>query len=427
MTKRTRTVLFIVSILLFLLLCPFFILYPQGYRIDFKSQEGGVRIVRVGGIFLKVYPKRADVYVDGNLKKRGDYLSGDVFFEGLYPRKYKIEVKKTGYYTWEKTLRVKEKEVTDAKNIILFPEQLKVESITTGVKQFWFAPDKKKVVLEEEEKNGWAIKLYDIDQKLKSILFEEKTVFPKGVDFVNIEFSPDSKEIYLEIGQREQGKYFKIELEKSSSKLIPTEEPKFPIEEALSYVKSNGNTYYLDKYGYVFLIDSSNKEIKVNETPFEIKQETEYQLNIFQNIIFIRENNTLYQYNSQLASFEKLFEPVKEIQLSPDQKRLAYRSDSEAWVLFLKENTSMPQRKAGDKVFLLRFSEPIKEFFWLDSDYLIFNVNGTIKIAEIDDRDKVQVFNIGIFNDSKMFFNQLDKKIYLLSEGVLYGSDVLIP
>ena len=68
MTKRTRTILFSICAILFLLIAPSVVLYSQGYRIDFESK----RIVQIGGFYFKVWPKNAQVLIDGKLEKKTD-------------------------------------------------------------------------------------------------------------------------------------------------------------------------------------------------------------------------------------------------------------------------------------------------------------------------------------------------------------------
>ena len=120
MTKKSRTILFIFCILLFLIIAPLTVYYSQGYRFDFT----GRKVTRTGGIFLQVLPKQADIYLNGTFEKKTDFLFGSALVDNLLPKKYKIEVKKEGYLAWEKTLEIKEKEVVESKSIILFPQNL---------------------------------------------------------------------------------------------------------------------------------------------------------------------------------------------------------------------------------------------------------------------------------------------------------------
>jgi len=415
MTRKTRTVLFLICLFLFLLIAPVTIFYSQGYRFDIDSKK----ITQTGGLFLKIEPKQVEIYINGELKKKTDFFFGSALIENLLPKKYKIEIKKEGYYPWEKNLEIKERQVTEVKNIVLFSENPTFNILTAGVKDFWFSPDEKKIILFEESEMGWALKLYDLEKNVKSQLTEERDFYSKGADLLNLEFSEDSNEIYLDIGMKEEEKYFTLKL----NKLPPTltkREIATSSENIIASQVFNEDSYYLDKSGYLF-----KNETRLTENPFPVKAETEYVLEIFQNFVFLRENQTLYQFNPDLKSFEKCFENINFLKISPDFKKIAYFSNSEIWILFLKEVVSQPIKKSGEKVFLVRLSEKINDVFWLNSDYLVFNTGNKIKIAEIDDRDRINMVDIAEFENPKIFFSQKQKKLYILSNGNLYTSEAL--
>ncbi|GAI08279.1 unnamed protein product, partial [marine sediment metagenome] len=289
------------------------------------------------------------------LKKKTDFFFGSALIENLLPNKYKIQIKKEGYYPWEKNLEIREKEVTEANNIVLIPENPNFSILIEDVKDFWFSLDERKIILFEDYEQGWGLKLFDLERNVKSHLIDEKDISRKKVELFDLEFSSDSKEIFLEVGVEKQLKYFTLEIDKSPPVLTESEEPSPPFENALTYKAVGQDIYYLNNLGHLF----KNGE-KLTEKLFPIKQETEYALEIFQDFVFLGEGQILYQFNPDLKSFEKFFEPIKDLKISPDYKKIVYFSNYEIWILFLKERVDQPQRKAGDKLFLIRLSEQIK-------------------------------------------------------------------
>jgi dipeptidyl aminopeptidase/acylaminoacyl peptidase len=430
-----------------------------GYRFDFENKK----LTQTGGFFLKAEPKQVEIYIEGKLAKKTDFFFGSALVENLLPKKYKIEVKKEGYLTWEKRLEIREKEVTEVKNLVLFPKNLNFDILIPHkkngeeIENFWFSPDGKKIILMETtppppEKEGWLLKLYDLEKKIKSHLISEREIYQNGADFLNLDFSEDSKEIYLKVAKKEKEKTFILKLDKLPPQLVEKEITP-PPENILASKKQFQDVYYLDKAGYVF-----KNGIKLNEIPFpvqwpnspkqdkmegEVKSqqpETKYTLKIFQDFLFLIEENlpftsqkqdsvakgkNLYLFSPDSKSFEKFFEKVKDLKISPDNKKLAFFSDSEIWILFLKEEGA---KKAGEKLFLVRLSEKIDDLFWLNSDYLIFNSGDNLKIVEIDDRDRIQTWDI-LPNFSKkslkFYFNESDRKLYLLTEENLLVSEKL--
>jgi len=419
MEKRIRKILFLICLIIFLLAAPVIILYFQGYRFDFEKKS----LTKTGGLFLKVMPKQVEIYINDKLVKKTDWFFGSTLIENLLPKKYKIGIKKEGFYPWEKTLEIKEKEVTEVKNLILFPKNLDFQILTTNLKNFLFSPSGKEIVLlEKGEEEGWALKLYDLEKNVKSHLIEEKDIYSKGAVLLNLEFSEDSKEIYLnvEIGGEEE-RVFALNLEKIPPSLSEKKIPPLS-ENVIASQNFNGKNYYLDSFGHLF-----EGEEKLTQNPFSIKPETEYQLNIFSDYIFLRESENLYLFNTEQGSFEKFFEKINDLKISPDNKKLVFFSDSEIWVLFLKEKWDQPTKKAGEKLLITRLSEKIGDVFWLNSNYLIFNNGDKIRISEIDDRDRINIIDIAEFNNPKLFFNGGDKKIYIMgrSDENLYSSAAL--
>jgi len=438
MTKKTRTILFLICLFLFILIAPSVIFYSQGYRIDINPPAGGIKITQTGGLFLKIVPKQVEVFVDEKLKKKTDFFFGSALIENLLPKKYKIQIKKEGYYPWEKNLEIKEKEVAEVKNIVLIPENPNFSILTKEVKDFWVSPDERKIILFEENEKGWALKLLDLERNVKSHLIDEKGISREKVELFDLEFSSDSKEIFLEVGMEEQLKYFTLEIDEIPPVLTESKKPSPPFENALIYKTVRQDIYYLNNLGHLFKNPSVAKGEdegeafidygeNLTEKPFSIKQETEYALEIFPDFVFLRESQILYQFNPNSKSFEKFFEPIKDLKISPDYKKIVYFSDYEIWILFLKDKSNQPQKKAGEKLFLIRLSEQIKDCFWFDSNYLVFNAGDKIKIAEIDDRDRINIVDVAEFANPKIFWNKNDKKLYVLSDENLNQSERLLP
>ena len=313
MTKKTRMVLFLSLLVLFFLIVPLIVFYSQGYRYDFENKK----ITQTGGLFLKVVPRQVEIYIDNKLKKKTDFFFGSILIENLLPKKYKIEVKKEGYYPWEKSLEIKERQVTEAKNIILFPEN----------------PNFTVAATEKEEINNILSKINPKEEK-------------------------NEKEI-----------------------------PKILPDDVLSYQIIQGKVIWLDKKGGFYQDDLEGKLPK-----------------------------------------ELIAQNIKNFKISPDNKKIVYFNNYEIWILFLEADHVLAHQ-VGEKVFLTRFSEKINDILWLNSNYLVFNIGDKIKISEIDDRDRINIIDLvpptTTGGGLEMFWNQVDKKLYILTESKLYRSETL--
>ena len=201
MTKRKRTILFLGFLILFLSIAPVIILYSQGYRFDWENKK----ITQTGGLFLKITPKSADIYVESLpsqkkiIEEKTDFFFGSALIQNLLPKKYKIQVKKDGHQSWEKTLEIKEKEVTGAKNIILIPEKLDFTVLSKNVENFWLSPNERKIILKEKRDKKWELNVYETEKEITSRLIKEEDISRKGVEFIDLKFSSDSKKVLLKV------------------------------------------------------------------------------------------------------------------------------------------------------------------------------------------------------------------------------------
>ena len=225
MTKKFKRTLFITASLFFLISAPTLIFYSQGYRFDFANKK----IVKTGGLFLKISPPGVNVYIDHNLSNKTNFFFDSAFIDGLTPKEYQITIKKDGYYDWTKALSVKEKQVTEAKNILLLPKNPKFKVIGKNIDSFFFSPKANDMFLKIDQGQTWTIKRIDPqNQKQTTVINQkdlEKTISSpsqkkkkslakqNSLIFSSLISSPDSKRILLKTILNGQNKYFIVDLE----------------------------------------------------------------------------------------------------------------------------------------------------------------------------------------------------------------------
>ena len=425
MKQKYRKVLFISFLLIFFVLAPVLIFRSQGYRFDFQNKK----IIQTGGFYIDVLPKQTSIYLDDNFSRKTDFFFNSVLIENLLPKKYNVKITKEDHATWEKNLEITEKEVTEAKNIILFPQDFDFTIISEEIKNFWVSPSEEKIIWKEVTNNTWSLKLYDLKKELRSHLIDEDEISRNNVDLIDLDFSQDGETIYLEVIASEQLKNYSLDIDKDYSSLKETDKPQIQ-ESIITYQSFYGENYYLDNGGNLHKTKEdlnkqtiTNKE-KINDASFPLKKETLYQLYIFPNFIFLKENSFVYLFNTETKSFEKFSENIKDFKISPDLKTIAYFFDTEIWILPI-EKTKLYE--AGKSVFLVRFSKSIQNIFWINSNYIVFNTENSIKISEIDTRDRLNIINIEEFQPSKIFWSPISKRIYNLTEETLWQSKKLIP
>ncbi|MEA3452967.1 MAG: hypothetical protein U9Q96_01350 [Patescibacteria group bacterium] len=210
MTKKFKKRLFFGLCLLFLITSPSVIFYCLGYRVDFEN----MKIVQTGGFFFKISPPGVTVNLDHTLRKKTNFFFDSAFINGLVPKNYEVTIKKTDYHPWVKTLKVEEQQVTEAKNIILFPQNPKFSLIDKNIKKFFPSPDGKEIILKIEDKTGWILNAFNIETQKQAKLVSEQELLlliddikNNEISLLNLIWSNDSKRIILEISTNGQKQY----------------------------------------------------------------------------------------------------------------------------------------------------------------------------------------------------------------------------
>ena len=122
MEKRSRNILFYLSLGAFILISIGVTLYAQGYVYSFA--EG--KIVKTGSIRVSAQTS-GKVLFDNKTQSSLSGLS-DVFEKGrLRPRDYQIKITKDGFYDWGKTATVRAGELTNFPSVYLVTKTPKIE------------------------------------------------------------------------------------------------------------------------------------------------------------------------------------------------------------------------------------------------------------------------------------------------------------
>jgi hypothetical protein len=203
---------------------------------------------------------------------------------------------------------------------------------------------------------------------------------------------------------------------------------RFSEEKIKTFVLANGYFYILTQEGKILKIDQ-NKNFpaqELTETQFTLKEKSTYELMVFEGKLFLKEDENLYALNENNKRFEKIFDGVKNIKLSPFGDKLLCQMQNEIEA-YLVKNIDVPfQEPAGSKIFISRFSQPVQSSDWIENDYFAFANNDQIVLSEIDTRSNLNTYNIGQFPDPKIWFCQKNKKLFVLSNNSLFASDKLL-
>src|SRR3989344_2777212 len=477
MTKRSRTLLFLVFGALFVLAAPAIILFAQGYRFDWDTKQ----IAKVGAFYFAVIPAQADVLVNGEFVGTTAPLRENIFISNLLPQTYTVEIQKTGFQTWQKNLLLAPKQVTEAKHIMLFPEHTSFRALQENVAEMWLAPNQNQAVIKKPiSRTLWELSLWDM---------ERNTVYPLYVaqssrdDILEIIWAADSAKFLMRVVSQEQVKTFvqhidrqglsgllsrqvalqigardRVPLAPLANEIVDIAFAPFSDQQVL-YTKPSGNVFvlsladylqgqemqqiassmitfglqgqsifWLDDKGTVWKKTSLNAEATpINSSPLPMRAETSYELYAFGDEILIKEFQKLYRLERETHTFKEMFLSAGTIAENPDRQKVAIANGSEIWILFLADQAEQPIHQKGETVFLTRFSAPVENLAWITSWHLLFSVQDTVKITEIDERDRPVTMDIGQFAAPQLFWQNTPATISVVSNGTVSVSETLLP
>lgn len=394
MSKKTRLIILLICVAVFLIIMPYILLYSLGYRVDFENRK----IVTTGGIYVRVLPQGADVVIDSKISNKTGLLSNAVFVQNLLPKQHNVLVKKDGYYEYQKNLNVKENEVTKLENVILF---------------------KKNIVFE---------------------VFSNQAQSPFNQPAPQDKFIIKNNNLY----------YSDIS---ANANLTQIQKNIAVIKNIVAYTINGNNIIWLGLDGFLYNSNSDGKNPEtISKTALKITTAAVYKIFVFNQKILLKENNNLLLFGQDEKILKDFYSNAADLKISPNGQKLLYYNDHE--ILFSDINNLN-----GEKILLNRFSEKITDCYWLNDDYVIFqlgdppslNASATDKfladrsagqskiiISEIDVRGNVNTVELpqtislanGTAVDLKNFkisFNQQDKKLYILNQDKVFASEKLVP
>ena len=368
MTKRSRTLLFFFLSLLVLIATPILIFYALGYRINWQTRT----ISQTGGLYLKTIPANATVFINDKKQKNTDFLFGTVLIDNLLPKSYDIRIEKEGYKSWNKRLEVQEKQVAEAKNIILFPSQLNFKTLFDHTAAAWPSPDMAQILLQRQLAQSQSrLSLWNPKTNKETILVKQLSF---ALHILSVQWDGDSQNVLIQ---------------------------------------------FREKTALPIVFDREGQQCKEPACATKILNA---EPKAFEKVLAAAETDLL----------QTLPDKREEI-LSPDEKKVALTNGSEVWLFYLQNDEGQPRRTKGQRVLLSRFSESANHVTWMDNNHLLLSVGNDVRIIEIDDRDSINTYSLGSFPASsadksspEIFWGDQEKIVYILSNGIFSVSEKLI-
>jgi len=416
-----------------------------------------MKIFATGGIYVRVFPSGADITVDSKIKNSTGIFSNSVFVQNLSPDQHTVLIQKDGYFDYQKSLNVYEKEVTKLENVTLFKNNYNYNILEKNIDYFSTAPDNSTLLKAEITNSKVNFLIANLDNAKNQLV---SLPISKGV-ILDTKWSNDSKKAIIKINSN----YFIIDLSDSENpKISPlnyliqsrlanfnpqnssqiyyiknknlylsSNQNKVILSDVASYKIVNQNIFWLSYDGFLYSSNISGVNTnKMTSKPISVKTTNSYLIIDVADTIILKDNNSLLLLSEDTKELEVISQKSDNVIISPNNQRLLYFSDSE--VSYYGQSINLNNERVNEKIS--SFSN-IKDCQWLNDDYITCSLADRIIISEIDARGNVNVLdlvktielndgNISIKN-ADIFFNQRDKKLYILNQENLISSDKILP
>jgi len=130
----------------------------------------------------------------------------------------------------------------------------------------------------------------------------------------------------------------------------------------------------------------------------------------------------LYFFNHKTQVLEKIARDIEEINFSNNNKKMLWQTENEIGVIWLEPTVEEPKRQKYEIEIIMKTLKNINQAIWYPATnrHIIFTTNNDIKITELDGRDRRNTVNISSAKNPKVFYNNENNKLYILSEKKLY-------
>lgn len=454
--RKTRRKLFYALVALFLLGAPLILLYSRGYVIDFQNKG----LVQTGGIFVRTIQPGASIFIDSELYDKTSFISRGALITDLFPKRYSVRVEKEGYRSWQKVVRVSDKDVVEFRNVFL-PLATATPNILVHTKRSvparLFGLKGEAPLLLESGEPGKPGTVSLIDPKTGAWELSAGNI-------TTWVWSPSSRTIYAGRGTVGRLTWYRIPvggvareiqfrgLPASFSAEMVTPHPKnseeffffaggaiflqgnasvpIPIaEQVQAYHVTDDHIYFLTKNG--FFIESNllggdthilgRKGMYVDdEHPLRIADSPNG------DIVVIDSAGGLFLYQPEHdQELQFIAGSVKDVDFSKNGDRMLYWDENRFWIYWLKDNPIQPFDIANSRRQIFATDAPITSaYLSAKGTHVYFAANTGIRMTEVDDRAGVNSYTLIEHPVDSFVFDRENLIPYWTDGGVAYSANI---
>lgn len=204
-----RKILFYLFFGLYLVLCPFIILYALGYIFTPKVEEG---FAKTGLVHIETLPANASILIAN--KRCAEKTPATI--RNLLPGQYDIKTLARGYRSWARKVKVEPGKAVNFEKILLVPQSVKTR--TLGMRSFqdlWPVPATRFLLLRGTEYVG-DLKVFDWrNEVLRSVLPESSSF--AAAKLVRAFFAKESSFVVLQVKTSGEMKFLGCQLDREKT------------------------------------------------------------------------------------------------------------------------------------------------------------------------------------------------------------------
>ena len=425
MSLSFRRTLFGIFILLFILIGIGAIYYSQGYRFDFST----LSIHKTGAVYVEAFPKNVEIYIGNQLyQDKSGIFQGGTLISNIIPKRYRVVIKKDGYYDYDKNIEVFPSQVVRLLNVRLIPKNIPTLFSAKSIKGLTIADisDSGKVLTLDPKTNTY----YSADLSQNPAVQTNITqkISPLIKQKVNqLLFYPQTDTSF--IASTAKGIY-RVDIGAKSLSLIEGGNP--------AMIRSERNNLYL-----LIPVPAISKKIaststlmdtidlvlnnKISEITLPMPSESIKDFDIGNDSIAILQNNgALWLYDYSGNPIIQIAHSAKQMAFSDNRMKLMFQDeDGKTFVYLMEDELASLNSKKGQTIQLSIIDpQNIKNILWFpDSYHLILQYPDKIVLAEVTLNEPNNHFLITPYQGD-IYYDKSSEKLYILSDGNLSAYDI---
>ncbi len=420
MSLSFRRTLFGIFILLFILIGVGAIYYSQGYRFDFST----LSIHKTGAVYVEAFPKGVQIYIGDQLyQDKSGIFQGGTLVSNVIPKRYRVVIKKDGYYDYEKNIEVFPSQVVRLLNIHLIPKSVTALLSANAIKGSTIidiSDSGKVLTLDSKTSTYYSTDLSQSTPVQTNIT--QKILLLTKQKINRLLFYPQMDTSFIALTSK--GVY-RADISAKSLSLIEGG--------SLSMIRSERNNLYLlvpsppisKKIASTStLMDTIDLVLnnKISEITLPVASESIKDFDIGNNLIAVLQNNgALWLYDYSGNPMVQIAHSAKLMAFSDDNTKLMFQDeDGKTFVYLMDDELASLDSRNGQTVRLgIIDPQNVKNIWWFpDSFHLILQYPDKIVLAEVTLKEPNNHFLITPYQGN-LYYDKDSKKLYVLSDGIL--------